>query len=380
MIYLDNAATTYPKPPQVYRAWHEAMRSFGANPGRGGYPFSSDTSQAVFEAREQCAQLFGAQPENTIFTLNCTHSLNYAIKGIARSKVHYVISDLEHNAVLRPVHASAMHNGGSYSIFETDEDDDITLARAERAMRPDTAALICTAASNVTGRRLPIRQLGEICRRKNICFIVDAAQGAGVLPLSMEDGINILCAAGHKGLYGPMGTGLMITDGTIQLKTIIEGGTGSASEDPLQPQFTPDRFESGTINTAGAIALGAGARFVRGKSTAAILKHELEMCALFCEGARKLSGLTLYTDITPLNSKRFAPVVSFNLRGLDSAEASARLGKLGFCLRGGLHCAPLAHRKLGTSDCGTVRFAPSMFTSAAEVSSLLRALPSVMER
>ena len=262
MVYLDNAATTYPKPPQVYRAWNEAMRRFGANPGRGGYAFSAETSEAVFAAREQCALLFGALPENTIFTLNCTHALNYAIKGLAQHKAHFVISDLEHNAVLRPVHSCAAINGGSYSIFETDEDDDITLARAERAIRPHTVGMICTAASNVTGRRLPVRQLAEICRRKGICFVIDAAQGAGVLPLSLSDGINILCAAGHKGLYGPMGTGLMLTDGSVQLKTIIEGGTGSASEDPLQPRFTPDRFESGTLNTPGCAGLTKGIEFI----------------------------------------------------------------------------------------------------------------------
>lgn len=377
MIYLDNAATTYPKPPQVYRAWSDAMRTFGANPGRGGYAFSQATSEAVFSARAQCAALFDAQPENTIFTLNCTHALNYAIKGLARRKAHYVISDLEHNAVLRPVHAAAMQNGGSYSIFETDEDNDITLARAERAIRPDTAAVICTAASNVTGRQLPLKQLAEICRRKNVCLIVDAAQGAGVLPLSLADGINIICAAGHKGLYGPMGTGLMLTDGTVIPKTLIEGGTGSASESPLQPDFTPDRFESGTINTAGAIALGAGAAIVRSKTPKAILKHELDMCIRFCEGANKINGIKLYTDITPHNAAHFAPVVSFNIGEMHSTDAANELGKLGFCLRGGMHCAPLAHKKLGTLDRGTVRFSPSIFTSPTDVAMLLKALPKL---
>ena len=378
VIYLDNAATTYPKPPQVYRAWSEAMRAFGANPGRGGYAFSSLTSEAVYAAREQCAELFGALPENTVFTLNCTHALNYAIKGLARKKVHYVISDIEHNAVLRPVHAACMNYSGSYSIFETDDDDSITLARAERALRSDTAAMVCTAASNVTGRRLPIKQLAEICRRRKVCFIVDAAQGAGVLPLSLDDGINILCAAGHKGLYGPMGTGLMITDGSVPLKTIIEGGTGSASEDPLQPAFTPDRFESGTINTAGAVALGAGARFVKNKTTQAILQHEMEMCIRFCEGMRRIDGATLYTDINRSNMANFAPVVSFNLRDMRSTDAANALGGLGFCLRGGMHCAPLAHRKLGTEETGTVRFSPSMFTTSAEVTMLHRAIQQVL--
>ncbi len=380
MIYLDNAATTYPKPQQVYRRWAEAMRTYGANPGRGGYEFSAATSQAVYESREACSELFGAEPENTVFTQNCTHALNIAIKGLGRKGVHYVISDLEHNAVLRPVHACAAHHGGSYSIFETSDSDEITLARAERAIRPNTAALVCTAASNVTGRRLPINELAQLCHRKGVAFIVDAAQGAGVLPLRLSDGINIICAAGHKGLYGPMGTGLMITDGSVQLRSFMEGGTGSASESPQQPEFTPDRFESGTINTPGAIALGEGARFVKAKGTDVILRHELELCRRFCEGMHKINGVVLYTDITEKNTGSYAPVVSFNLPGRASGEVSSLLSERGFCLRAGLHCAPLAHRKLGTLERGTVRFAPSVFTSRQEVEALLKAVKQLTKQ
>ncbi len=377
MIYLDNAATTYPKPPQVYRVWNEAMRGFGANPGRGGYPFASNTGEAVYKSRAACAELFGAEPENTVFTLNCTHALNYAIKGIAGRKPHFVISDVEHNAVLRPIHACTAQRGGSYSIFETDDNDELTLARAERAIRRDTSAVVCTAASNVTGRRLPVEKLAQLCRRKEVPFIIDAAQGGGALPLKVGGGVSFICCAGHKGLYGPMGTGLLISDGSYPLSTLIEGGTGSASESPLQPEFTPDRFESGTINTAGAIALGAGAEFVKSRTPEKILHHELEMCRSFCEGARSIKGLTLYSDITAANYDRFAPVVSFNMRGIHSSELSELLGKRGFCMRGGLHCAPMAHKKLGTLQSGTVRFSPSVFTTKAEASQLLRELERI---
>ncbi len=377
MIYLDNAATTYPKPLQVYRVWNEAMRGFGANPGRGGYPFASLTGEAVYKSRAVCAELFDAEPENTVFTLNCTHALNYAIKGIACRRPHFVISDLEHNAVLRPIHACTAQRGGSYSIFETADDDELTLERAERAIRRDTSAIVCTAASNVTGRRLPVNGLAEICCRRGVPLIVDAAQGAGVLPLKVGDGISFICAAGHKGLYGPMGTGLLISDGSHTLRTLVEGGTGSASENPLQPEFTPDRLESGTINTAGAVALGAGAAFVKSRTPEAILRHELELCRIFCDGARSIKGITLYADITSQNSDRFAPVVSFNVRDIHSAELSEILGKRGFCLRGGLHCAPMAHKKLGTLESGTVRFSPSVFTTKAEVTLLLHELERI---
>ncbi len=377
MIYLDNAATTYPKPPQVYRVWNEAMRGFGANPGRGGYPFAVKTGEAVYDSRAKCAELFGAEPENTVFTLNCTHALNYAIKGIAGRRPHFVISDIEHNAVLRPVHACAGAYGGSYSIFETSDDDEITLSRAERAIRRDTSAVVCTAASNVTGRRLPLEGLAALCKSRNVPLIVDAAQGAGVLPLKIGNGVSFICCAGHKGLYGPMGTGLLISDGSHKLKTLIEGGTGSASESPLQPEFTPDRFESGTINTAGAIALGYGAEFVKNKTPEAILRHELQMCRRFCEGARRINEVTLYADIKSDNIGKFAPVVSFNMRGIHSTELSELLGSRGICMRGGLHCAPMAHKKLGTLQSGTVRFSPSVFTTAEETDKLLHELKRI---
>lgn len=376
MIYLDNAATSYPKPRSVYNLWQNSMSVYGANPGRSGHAFSVKTAEAVYRAREICADFFGGEVENTIFTLNCTSALNFAIKGAARQGCHFVMSDIEHNAVSRPVYAAARELGGSCTIFETSADDEQTVRNAERAVRENTAVLVCTAASNVIGRRNPISRLAELCKWRNICFIVDAAQGAGVLPLKMSDGINILCAAGHKSLYGPMGTGLMITDGKFPLKTIIEGGTGSASESIVQPGFTPDRFESGTINTAGVIALGAGVEFVREKTTEVILKHELNLCERFCRGAKRL-GITLYNDINEDNYEKYAPVVSFNIKNMSASEGAAALSEKGFYLRGGLHCAPLCHKKIGTIDGGTIRLSPSAFTTRDEIDALLKTL-SVM--
>lgn len=377
MIYLDNAATTFPKPSRVYNAWQKAMSVYGANPGRSGHAFSAKTAEAVFRSRQLCADFFGGDVENTIFTLNCTTALNFAIKGAARRGCHFVISDMEHNAVSRPVYAAVHELDGSCTIFENSLDDEQTVKNAERAINKNTTVLVCTAASNVIGRRNPILQLAELCRRKNICFIVDAAQGAGILPLKMSDGINILCAAGHKGLYGPMGTGLMITDGKFPLKTIIEGGTGSASESILQPEFTPDRFESGTINTAGVIALGVGVEFVSQKTPERILKHELSLCRKFCSGAKQLGNITLYNDITEQNYEKYAPVVSFNINNMSASDGAEFLSENGFFLRAGLHCAPLCHKKIGTIEGGTIRFSPSVFTSENEVAALLKALGSL---
>lgn len=369
MIYLDNAATTFPKPRSVYQAWSRAMTAYGANPGRAGHAMSMAASTAVFAARSACAEFFGAEPENTIFTLNCTHALNIAIKGLAANGVHFVLSDIEHNAVIRPVH-SLTESGVSYTVFESSDEAWRTVVNAARAIRPNTAALICTAAGNVTGQRMPLQELGELCRRKKICFIVDAAQAAGLFPLKLGGGINIICTAGHKGLYGPMGTGLLLTDGKYPLKTLIEGGTGSLSESFAQPDFLPDRFESGTINTPGAIALGAGVNFVKTKGTQRILAHETALCRSFCGALRKLPQVKLYSDIDS-RSESFAPVVSFNIGDMPSSEASLKLSGMGFCLRGGLHCAPLAHRKLGTLAAGTIRFSPSAFTTQYEVDKLV---------
>ena len=292
MIYLDNAATTYPKPRSVYQAWSRAMTAYGANPGRSGHAMSMAASRAVFASRSACAEFFGAEPENTVFTLNCTHALNIAIKGLARPGAHFVLSDIEHNAVIRPVH-SLTESGVRYTLFESSSEPWQTVMNAARAIRPETVALICTAAGNVTGQRMPLPELADLCRRKHICFIVDAAQGAGLLPLSLKDGINIICTAGHKGLYGPMGTGLMLTDGKYPLKTVMEGGTGSASESLEQPDFLPDRFESGTINTPGAIALGAGVEFVKARTPQKILAHETALCRSLCGMLRNIPGITV---------------------------------------------------------------------------------------
>ena len=374
MIYLDNAATTYPKPREVYRKWQTAMSVCGANPGRSGHEFSMKTAEAIYQSREICAEFFGAEVENTIFTLNCTHALNFAIKGIAKSGCHFVTSDMEHNASIRPVYSAVKAVGGTCTMFEVTEDAEQTVLSAERAMRKNTVALVCTAASNVIGLRTPIKELAELCKKRGVCFILDAAQGAGVLPITLSDGVNIICAAGHKGLYGPMGTGLLITDGKFPLNTIIEGGTGSASESVLQPDFTPDRFESGTINTAGVVALGEGVRFVKRLTSEAILNHELKLCERFCAAASKIDGIILCNNITPQNRGLYAPVVSFNFRGLNSVEGARLLSGNGFYMRGGLHCAPLAHKKLGTISGGTIRFSPSAFNTAREVDLLINTL------
>ena len=370
MVYLDNAATTYPKPPSVIGKNSFALVNYGANPGRAGHKLSMETAEAVYKARKLCGDFFGAKTENVCFMLNCTEAINTAVKGIAEKGCHFVCSDLEHNAVLRPLTALAKTHGAGFSAARVTESDEETVMNFNRLIKSNTKAVVCTSASNVTGKILPYKKIAALCKKRGVCFILDAAQGAGVLPISLSDGINIICAAGHKGLYGPMGTGLMITDGKYRLNTIIEGGTGSASTDPLQPEFLPDRFESGTINTAGAIALGEGVRFVREKTLSAIYEHEWQLCSYAFNEMRRIKGVILYGGFTRKN----APLFSFNVKGMSSEETASMLSDRGFYLRGGFHCAYLAHKKLGTLESGTVRFAPSVFTEKREVRAFLSAV------
>ncbi|MCL2018474.1 MAG: aminotransferase class V-fold PLP-dependent enzyme [Oscillospiraceae bacterium] len=377
MVYLDNAATTYPKPIPVIASMSRAMVDYGGNPGRAGHKLSMETAQAVFNSRLKCAEFFGAEPENVVFTLNCTHALNLAIKGIITPSAHLIISDIEHNAVLRPVHATSKENGVSYSIARTTNDDDETVRNFEKLINSRTKAIICTAASNVTGKILPLKKLAIICRERKICLIADAAQGAGVLKLRLSDGINIICTAGHKGLYGPMGTGLMLTDGKFRLKTIIEGGTGSFSKEIEQPEVLPDRFESGTINTSGAIALGAGIDFIKEKTTERIYKHEHSLCELFYNEIKQNNKIHLYTDTYEANR---VPLVPFNVGNLESSEAAALFSNQGFYLRGGFHCAFSAHKKMGTQSIGAIRFAPSVFTTRNEVLLFIKAVHKIGEK
>ena len=374
MIYFDNAATTYPKPHSVISAMTGALIEYGANPGRAGHAMSMKTAQAVFDAREKCADFFGGEVENTVFMLNCTHALNTAIKGLLKNNDHIICSDIEHNAVLRPLYACTKDRNVSYSCAVTTDDDDETARNFEKLINRRTKAIVCTSAGNVTGRILPVRKIAAICRKYNLCLIVDAAQGGGVIPLKLSDGINIICAAGHKGLYGPMGTGLMITDEKYRLSTLVEGGTGSLSKEPEQPDFLPDRFESGTINTAGAISLGAGIDFVRNKGLDVIYNHEMNLCRKFYNSMLENPRVKLYTR---LSDKKYAPVIPFNIKGLTSEETSERLSRMGFCLRGGFHCAYPAHKKIGTDGIGAVRFSPSVFSTMNETAGLIRAISRI---
>ena len=371
MINFDNSATSFPKPPAVRNAVLTAMLRYGGNPGRSGHKLSIETAEAIYAARSEAAAFFGAAPENVVFTANCTHALNLAIKGIVKKGGHIIISNLEHNSVARPVY-NMKKDSSTFSIAEISDDDDITIRNIERLITPSTQAVVCTLGSNVTGKITPFRKIGELCRKKNICFIADGAQACGVIDIKLSDGINILCTAGHKSLYGPSGTGLLISDGKYNPEPIIQGGTGSTSLELVQPDFLPDSLESGTINTAGIIGLGAGIRFVRSKGTEKIYAHENNLCKELINGIKPIDGVHIYRG-----KGAYLPIVSFNIDGFTANEAAELLSDKGFALRGGLHCSGLAHKAIGTAPEGTVRFSPSVFNTPQETESLVNAIKSI---
>lgn len=358
MIYLDNAATTYPKPPNVINSLKRSSLKYGANIGRGGYKMSMDTADMVFKVRKSIADFYDCDPDNVVFTLNCTTAVNYVLKGILKSGDHLIISSLEHNAVARPAQA-LLKNGVEVSVAEVDLlSDERTVLNFESLIKPNTKLIFVTAASNVFGMRLPINELGELARNYGIMFGVDGAQESGSGFLSFRnDNMNFLCIAPHKGLYAPLGTGILITDKIFD--TIIEGGTGTNSLELVQPPFLPERLESGTQNTIGILAIGEGIKFINRTGRDKIYDHEFRLLKRTYKELGKNPDVILYTG-EPVYNKT-APLISFNVRGFSSEETAAYLSRNNIAVRGGLHCAPLAHRFMKTIDTGTVRAAFSAF-------------------
>lgn len=365
IINFDNSATSFPKPPAVKNAVALAVAQYGGNPGRSGHKLSLRTAEKVFEVRSLAAEMFGAETENVAFTVNCTFALNMAIKGIMQYGGHIIISNYEHNSVARPVYALSQTRGVEYSIAKIEDDDNATIENFRRLITPKTKCICCCIASNVTGRILPYREIGKLCKEHNLCFIADGAQGCGLLDLSLADGFNFICTAGHKALYGPTGTGLLITDGEYPLSTIVEGGTGATSSELAQTPFLPEKLESGTINTVGIIGLGEGLKFVKSKTPQVIRTHEEKLCRQLYGALSKLDNVRFYEP-----NVRKVPILAFNIGDMNSQQAASILSQRGFALRGGLQCAAVTHNTLGTTEQGVVRFSPSAFSTPAQVNAL----------
>lgn len=376
MVYFDNSATTYPKPKCVVDAVCNSYKKFGANAGRGAYEMALSTTEQIFKCREKLADFFGVKDaENTVFTYNCTTALNFALKGIAYKGCHFIISDLEHNAVLRPLE-SLKQKGCDYSIAKVELDDFKTLENFKSEIRKNTVAIVCTGASNVFGIITPYKLLAQLAHNNGLVFIMDCAQVGGVIPINMtEDEIDILCGAGHKGLMGPTGTGFMIIN-NCKLNSLIEGGTGSNSVSRIQPNILPDKFESGTPNVPGIIGLSSAVGFINKKTPTSIYKHEKSLMRYLQSEIDNNKKIILYTDFFDSNSK-LVPILSFNIDNMHSEEVARQLGEYNIAVRAGLHCAPLAHEKIGTLETGTVRISPSIFTKKSDVDFLINCLRKI---
>ncbi len=376
MIYLDNSATTYPKPQAVREQMQRALREFGANPGRSGYEMSVRTSQAVFRCRERAAQMFGAPgPECVVFQPSCTQALNLVIKGSLAPGDHVVVSDLEHNAVMRPLKALEAKGVTYTKAVTVPGDNDATMDAFRKAIGPRTKLVVCTAGSNVFGICLPVERIAALCHQYGAKICVDAAQTAGVVPINVTaGGIDYLCCAGHKGLYGPMGTGLLILrDPASPLATLVEGGTGTQSQSLLQPDDPPERYESGTLNVPGILGLYAGMGFVGQVGMEKIYESEMKKISYLYESLSRMGQVELYTP--PPAIPYYVPVLSFNIKGRQSEAVGQVLAKSGIAVRCGLHCAPCAHEKMGTG--GTVRVSPSAFTRPQEMEALVRRVRAI---
>lgn len=372
MIYFDNAATSGKKPQCVINAVDNALRYYSANPGRSGHSLAEKGSIAVYRAREKVADFFGAEgAEQVIFTASCTHSANYVLKGVLNRGDHIIVSSLEHNAVIRPIVKQAIE----YDVAEVDfEDDGITVEHFGKLIKPNTKMIFCTAASNVVGKLLPIEEIGRLCKERNILFAVDAAQAAGVSEINMERmNIDYLCIAPHKGLYAPMGIGILIARAPIE-KTIIQGGTGNNSLSLVQTTQMPEDFESGTVNLPAILGVSAAVDFVKKCTVKNIYKHETTLILRLYKGLLRIKDAVVYTNP---QKGGFLPVLSFNIRGIDSAEVAKELNRKGIAVRAGLHCAPMAHKCIGTLDGGTVRVSVSIYNNEREIDYLLSCLKNI---
>lgn len=375
MVYWDNAATTWPKPSTVRAATCKAHQLYGANPGRSGHRMSQSAAEQIYACRQSVADLFGlSDPGGVVFTANCTTALNVVIQGVLREGGSAITTDLEHNAVMRSLALC-----GHYQTVAWCWDEDELVERFRLAIRPDTRLLVCTHASNVFGVTLPIRRLGELAQRYGLTFCVDAAQSAGVLPLDMEaDHIDYLCIAPHKGLYAPMGTGMLLCRRQALLPPLICGGTGSHSMSLYQPEELPDRFESGTPNTAGICGIRAGVDFVNDKGVRRIYEHEIRCLQHVYDRLVSCSAIRFYTPRPTIGQS--VPVMSLNVAEIPSERMAELLDERGIAVRAGLHCAPCAHRRFGTIEQGTVRLAPSVFSTEEEVAYICKVFLEIAKK
>lgn len=370
MIYLDNAATTMVKPLAVYRAVLNAMQTM-ASPGRGAHEPAMRAAKTVFDCRREAAELFNVpEPEQIVFTMNATHGLNIAINSLVHPGTRVLVSGYEHNSVTRPL----AELGADIRVAAAPPFDSLGILAAFEKELPWAELVVCTHVSNVFGFILPIYEIGELCRKQGVPLVVDASQSAGALEVDFKRlGAEFIAMPGHKGLFGPQGTGILICSGDC--KPLLSGGSGTDSIVQRMPEYLPDRLEAGTHNVCGIAGLLEGIRFVRQKGTEAIFNHEAALLRRMAGRLGKLDGLELFTD----NCRAQSGVLSLRSDKMNCEDLASALSERGVCVRTGLHCAPYAHRSAGTLDSGTVRFSFSPFNTEEEVDACCQFIKDLLE-
>ena len=382
LIYLDNAATSFPKPEAVIEAMTAFMRKVGGNPGRSGHRLSIEAGRVVFEAREKIAALFEVSDSSrVIFGQNATEAINLGLKGILRKGDHVITTSMEHNSVMRPLRALE-REGVELTVVPCSREGFLNPAEIRKVLKSNSRMVVLNHASNVVGTLLPLAPVGEICRNHGILFMVDAAQTAGVIPIDMErERIDLLAFTGHKALFGPQGTGGLVLGLRIDernMEPLKRGGTGSRSELEEQPDFLPDLCESGTPNAVGLAGLLAGLEFVSGIGLERIRKHERNLTSRLVQGLREIPGSVVYGSG---NTEKQCATVSFNLENFTPSDLSFRLDEeFGILTRVGLHCAPSAHRTIGTFPEGTVRASMSYLNTEEEIEQTLQAVRTLARK
>lgn len=377
IIYLDNAASTWPKPDGVKEQMADVIDGYAANPGRGGHALAMKASKVLFQTRLQVSRLFGIKnPNDLFFYMNATQALNQAIKGYVKTGDHVITSTVEHNSVRRPLEFLRKTKQIEISYIKPRENHLFFAEDFLNAIRPETRLIAISHASNLTGVILPIEEIGAIAKERGITFLVDASQSAGVLPIDVEQmGIQMLAFPGHKGLYGPQGTGGLYVQGSIDLEPLIHGGTGSQSEAIDQPTTRPDRFESGTANTVGLAGLLAGVQFVKEKGIEQIHQHEWGLAKQAITRLKEIEGVEVYGP--SLDVERVG-VVAFNVKEADAAEVSFILDQqFSIATRAGYHCTPLGHQTAGTELRGAVRASFGVFNTTEDVDALIAAIKEI---
>ncbi|OGP53619.1 MAG: cysteine desulfurase [Deltaproteobacteria bacterium RBG_13_52_11] len=377
MIYLDNAATSWPKPESVYQVMGEFLRTKGGNPGRGSHTLATAAAEAIKETRIFIARLINApRREQVIFTLNCTDALNMGLKGLLKPGDHVITSCIEHNSVVRPLTKLARRGVKITKIPPSKETGVVSAHDIEEAITKDTKLVVITHASNVTGIIQPIEVYGELVRKRGLIFMVDAAQTAGTYPIDVQAAnIDLLACSGHKGLFGPPGTGVLYIGDRVDLDPLREGGTGTHSEMEEQPDTLPERYESGTLNSVGISGLGAGLKYIFAEGLERIRTHEQYLTERLIQGLLNIPGVALYTakDLT-----KQASIVSLTIEGYEPGEVGVILDQtFDIKARTGLHCAPAAHRTLGTFPLGTIRLSPGYFNTVEEIDATLQDLDRI---